>query len=169
MFCLAMFYATNTCVIAFVFLFFWFYNWAPSCRSISCSVARFTAIQIHHIIHWSQYFPRVEWLNASFSSRKQIRFLIDQSSTMLNESFHIYNCYIDPNERMKITYQWLRKHISRRTENTANNFICQVNDRFVIMLSVYLWFGDRNWSVYLLLYADQTHLMMIIDIFHEIR
>ena len=82
----------------------------PQIRTLKLPV--FGESEENHLFHWSKYFPRVERLTASFSSRKQIRFLIDHFQTMLNGSFHIYNYYIDPNERRKITYQWLRKHIS---------------------------------------------------------
>jgi hypothetical protein len=94
------------------------------------------------LFNWSRLFPCIERLIASINSKSQIRFLINQFKNMISGFFVIDSYHIDTNKQIKITRQWLEKHIDRFREKNTKNFICQINNRF--SFSLCLWIGEND-------------------------
>jgi hypothetical protein len=76
--------------------------------------------------NWSRLFASIERLIVSINSKNQIQFLIYQFKNMISGFFPIDPYYM--NEKIKITRQWLEKHLHRSRGKNINNFICQINN-----------------------------------------
>ncbi len=59
---------------------------------------------------------------------------------MISGFFPIDPYYMD--EKIKITRQWLEKHLHRSRGKNIKNFICQINNQFLFSLS--LWIGEND-------------------------
>jgi hypothetical protein len=59
---------------------------------------------------------------------------------MISGFFSLDPYYRD--ERIQITRQWLEKHLHRSRGKNTKNFIYQINNRFLFLLS--LWIGEND-------------------------
>jgi hypothetical protein len=89
---------------------------------------------------WSRLFPSVERLIVWINSKSQIQFLIYQFKNMISGFFSLDPYYRD--ERIQIRRQWLEKHLHRSRGKNIKNFIYQINNQFLFLLS--LWIGEND-------------------------
>ncbi|CAF1023863.1 unnamed protein product [Rotaria sp. Silwood1] len=92
--------------------------------------------------NWNKVFPCVERLTASINSKHQIVFLIEHFKSIISGSFFIGSNHLEKSHKIKVTHEWLKKHSCRLKTKTANNFICQINNRYFFSMS--FWIDEKQ-------------------------